>query len=148
MPLNWKIKRFEALSAAELYQVMQLRSEVFVVEQNCVYQDVDGKDPRAVHLIGEFDGEIIAYARLFGAGEYFVNASIGRVVIDKRFRDRKWGYELMNKAIEAVKDYFEASKISISAQLYLKRFYEKLGFVQIGEQYLEDGIPHIPMERE
>jgi ElaA protein len=87
MEIQWKIKRFEALSVAELYSVLQLRSEVFVVEQNCVYQDIDGKDVKALHLIGEYDAKIVAYARLFKSGDYFENASIGRVVIAANYRE-------------------------------------------------------------
>jgi ElaA protein len=95
MDLKWKIKRFTALSTSELYSVLQLRSEVFVVEQNCVYQDIDGKDQKALHLIGEFDSKIVAYARLFDAGNYFEQASIGRVVVGTAYRDKKRGHELM-----------------------------------------------------
>ncbi len=144
---EFKIKRFNELSLSDLYQVLKLRSEVFVVEQNCVYQDIDGKDERALHLIGSFDGEIIAYSRLFAAGDYFDNASIGRVVISAKYRDRKWGHDLLTAAITGIKEYFGTASITISAQLYLKKFYENHGFVQQGEEYLEDGIPHIEMTR-
>lgn len=147
MTINWKIKRFDALSLTELYQVLALRSEVFVVEQNCVYQDVDGKDYKALHLIGSFNSAVVGYARLFDAGDYFENASIGRVVVGKEFRNKKCGHELMKNAIKAIFENFGTATISISAQLYLKKFYEQHGFAQIGERYLEDGIPHILMER-
>lgn len=143
--LQWKIKRFETLSLNELYAILQLRSEVFIVEQNCPYQDVDGKDEKALHLIGEYEGKIVAYARLFQAGDYFENASIGRVVIAQNFRDKKWGHELMHQAMAGIATYFHSTRITISAQLYLQRFYESHGFVTIGEQYLEDDIPHIEM---
>jgi len=145
--INWKIKRFNELSISELYEILQLRSKVFVVEQNCVYQDIDGKDPKALHLLGEFDGKIVAYARMFKSGDYFDNASIGRVVIDPDYRDRKWGFEMMQQAILGVETFLGETKITISAQLYLQRFYEKLGFVQTSETYLEDDIPHIEMKR-
>jgi ElaA protein len=148
MDLKWKIKPFTALSTNELYAVLQLRSEVFVVEQNCVYQDIDGKDEKALHLIGEFDDKIVAYARLFRSGDYFENASIGRVVIDPDYRDKKWGHELMQQAISGVEQHFKTKKITISAQLYLKRFYESHGFVVTSETYLEDDIPHIEMKKE
>jgi ElaA protein len=146
MALEWKIKRFQELSIAELYDTLQLRSEVFVVEQNCVYQDIDGKDRKALHLIGEFDSRIVAYARLFDAGDYFEEASIGRVVVDAKSRDKKWGHELMQKAIAEIKDKYNTTAITISAQLYLQKFYESHGFVVTSEVYLEDDIPHIQMK--
>lgn len=144
----FKIKRFNELSVAELYQILQLRSEVFVVEQNCVYQDIDGKDQKALHLLGTFEGNIVAYVRLFTAGDYFDNASIGRVVISPKYRDRKWGHSLMTAAITAINEEFNTTAITISAQLYLKKFYEGHGFIQDGEEYLEDDIPHIRMHKE
>jgi ElaA protein len=146
--IEWKIKPFEALSAYELHDVLQLRSKIFVVEQNCVYLDIDGKDILALHLIGQFQGKTVAYARLFNAGVSFENASIGRVVVDSDYRERKWGHELMRKAIAGIKQSFGESKITIGAQLYLKKFYESHGFVQTSEMYLEDDIPHIEMKRE
>ncbi|MGV3461691.1 MAG: GNAT family N-acetyltransferase [Flavobacterium sp.] len=145
---QFKIKRFNELSLPELYQVLQLRSEVFVVEQNCVYQDIDGKDAKAVHVFSGEDGQVAAYCRLFGPGDYFENTSIGRVVIGEKYRDRKWGHAMMKAAIDAIAAIWQTSAITISAQLYLKKFYETHGFVQSGEQYLEDGIPHIRMHRE
>ena len=95
MKLKFKIKRFKELYASELYQLLQLRSEVFVVEQNCVYQDIDGKDQKALHVLAEIDNQVIAYARIFKANDYFKNASIGRVVIDDRYRANKLGHDLM-----------------------------------------------------
>lgn len=147
MDLKWKIKRFETLSAAELYNLLQLRSEVFVVEQNCVYQDVDGKDEKALHLIGEDNGLTVAYARLFKPKDYFDEASIGRVVVKKSYREKKLGHILMKEAIQAIESEFNQTKITISAQLYLKKFYESHGFIQTSETYLEDDIPHIEMKR-
>ena len=147
MELKFEIKRFNELSTQELYSVLQLRSEVFVVEQNCVYQDIDGKDAKAIHLLGSFNGEIVAYVRIFKPGDYFEQASIGRVVVKQIYRDRKWGYELMKEAIQATQTVFNETKITISAQLYLKKFYENLGFIQTSEMYLEDDIPHIEMRR-
>lgn len=148
MSLNWKIKEFESLSVNELYDILKLRSEIFVVEQNCVYLDLDGKDKTGLHLIGEFEGKIVAYSRLFKPGISFDNASIGRVVVDANYRDRKWGHELMREAITGIKKHFGESKITIGAQLYLKKFYESHGFLQTSEMYLEDDIPHIEMKRE
>jgi len=147
MSIQFKIKPFNGLSVAELYQVLQLRSEVFVVEQNCIYQDIDGKDRKALHLLGEFEGDIVAYARLFAPGYYFDKASIGRVVINANYRDRKWGHNLMQAAIAGIKEHYGQDAITISAQLYLKKFYEGHGFIQEGEEYLEDDISHIRMNR-
>ncbi|RYG41741.1 MAG: GNAT family N-acetyltransferase [Chitinophagaceae bacterium] len=144
----WKIKRFEALSIPELYQLLQLRSEVFVVEQNCIYQDLDGKDPNALHLIGEYEGNIVAYSRLFAPGVYFEKASIGRVVIAAGFRDRKWGHRMMEQAIAGIEANFGRVPIHISAQAYLQKFYEANGFICDGSTYLEDGIPHLGMDRD
>jgi ElaA protein len=147
MNLEWKIKRFDALSSQELYNLLQLRSEVFVVEQNCVYQDNDGKDEKAIHLIGEDNGKIVAYARLFKPAAYFEQASIGRVVVKESYRDKKLGHLLMREAIRVIETHFEETKITISAQLYLKKFYESHGFVQNSDMYLEDDIPHIEMKK-
>ena len=147
MKLQFKIKRFNELSASELYQLLQLRSEVFVVEQNCVYQDIDGKDEKALHLLGEIDNKVVAYSRIFKPKDYFENASIGRVAIAEKYRAQKWGHQLMQEAISGIENNFGIQSITISAQLYLKKFYESHGFVQIGETYLEDGIPHIEMLR-
>lgn len=148
MGIHWKIKSFENLSVNELYDILRLRSEIFVVEQNCVYLDLDGKDKLALHLFGEFEGKIVGYSRLFKPGITFDNASIGRVVVDANYRDRKWGHDLMREAIVGIKNHFGESKVTIGAQLYLKKFYESHGFVQTSEMYLEDDIPHIEMKRE
>lgn len=148
MEIQWKIKSFENLSVQELYDILRLRSEIFVVEQNCVYLDLDGKDKLALHLLGEFEGKIVAYSRLFKPGISFDNASIGRVVVDANYRDRKWGHNLMRESITGIKNHFGESKITIGAQLYLKKFYEAQGFVQTSEMYLEDDIPHIEMKKE
>ena len=147
MNLEWEIKRFTALTTDELYNLLQLRSEVFIVEQNCVYQDIDGKDRKALHLIGEYDSKIVAYARLFQAGDYFDEASIGRVVIGTQYREKKWGHELIQQAIVGIDEHFKTTKITISAQLYLQKFYESHGFVSTSETYLEDDIPHIQMKK-
>lgn len=144
---EWKIKRFEELSPLEIYQILELRSEVFVVEQNCVYQDIDGKDQYALHLLGVSDGKLACYARMFPAGKYFEEASIGRVVIREEFRQNKWGHDLMRQAIAGISDVYGTDAITISAQAYLRKFYEQHGFVFTGEEYLEDGIPHLRMKR-
>jgi len=146
MLINWVTKKFEALSVVELYQILRLRSEIFVVEQNCVYQDLDNKDQKAVHLFGEYDGKIIAYSRLFKAGDYFDCSSIGRVIVDSNYRDKKFGHELIKQGIAEIRNHFNEENITISAQLYLKKFYETHGFIQTSEMYLEDDIPHIEMK--
>ena len=146
MPINWVIKKFDALSVAELYQILRLRSEIFVVEQNCVYQDLDNKDQKALHLFGEFEGKIIAYSRLFKASDYFECSSIGRVVVAANYRDKKFGHDLIKQGIAEIRNHFNEEKITISAQLYLKKFYESHGFIQTSEMYLEDDIPHIEMK--
>lgn len=145
--MEFQIKQFSELSIFELYQILQLRSEVFVVEQDCVYQDIDFKDQKAIHILGFKNEKIIAYTRIFKPGDYFENASIGRVVVKENERKFGYGHELMKVSIEAIKSKYHQEKITISAQLYLKKFYESHGFIQIGENYLEDGIPHIRMDR-
>lgn len=147
MNIKWEIKRFNELSAAQMYELLRLRSEVFVVEQNCVYQDIDNKDQKAIHVIAFQNDEIIAYARIFAAGYYFENASIGRVLVKQENRIQKLGHELMRQAISAISSEFHTDSITISAQSYLQKFYEQHGFVKVGDGYLEDNIPHIKMQR-
>ncbi|MGJ8743284.1 GNAT family N-acetyltransferase [Polaribacter sp.] len=141
------IKRFSELSTTELYQILQLRSEVFVVEQDCVYQDVDFKDQKALHVFGIKNDTIVAYSRIFKPTDYFKNASIGRVVVAAKERKYGYGHDLLKASILAIKKHFKVDKITISAQVYLKKFYESHHFIQKGEAYLEDGIPHIRMDR-
>ena len=140
-------KTFNELSTQELYDVLQLRAEVFVVEQDCVYQDVDGKDQKAWHVLGYKDNVLVAYTRIFKPGDYFKESSIGRVVVAEKQRQFKYGYEIMQASIKAIKEEFNETLIKISAQCYLKRFYNNLGFKETGEEYLEDGIPHMAMIR-
>ncbi len=139
------IKKFQELTTSELYELLQLRSEVFVVEQNCVYQDIDGKDAKALHVLGKKEGKTIAYTRLFNSGEYFDTPSIGRVVVKKSERMYGYGHDLMKASIKAILDNYNETTITISAQTYLQKFYKSHGFEQVGEAYLEDGIPHIRM---
>ncbi|WP_299393763.1 GNAT family N-acetyltransferase [uncultured Gelidibacter sp.] len=138
-------KTFKELSIDELYALLQLRSEIFVVEQNCVYQDIDYKDQNALHVLGFKDSELVAYTRIFKPGDYFELASIGRVLVKASARHLNFGYAIMEASIKAIEERYNETKIKISAQTYLKRFYNNLGFVEIGEGYLEDGIPHIGM---
>lgn len=143
--INIVTKSFKQLTTKELYDLLQLRSEVFVVEQDCVYQDIDGKDQKALHILGYKDDVLVAYTRIFKPGDYFKEASIGRVVVSANARKLKLGYAIMKASVEAIKTNFETSTIRISAQTYLKRFYNELEFYEVGKGYLEDGIPHINM---
>ncbi len=136
------VKRFNELSTEELYKILRLRSEVFVVEQDCVYQDVDNKDQKALHVVGEKDGEIVAYTRIFKPGDYFDNVSIGRVVVSQDQRKYGLGKQIMQASLAAIDQKFPNKAIEISAQSYLLKFYTELGFNAFGEEYLEDGIPH------
>ena len=143
--LKIQTKTFKQLSIDELYALLQLRSEIFVMEQNCVYQDLDYKDQSALHVLGFKDKQLVAYTRIFRPGDYFDNASIGRVLVKATERNFKYGYDMMEASIKAINDYYGVNEIKISAQQYLKKFYSNLGFKQEGEGYLEDGIPHIGM---
>ncbi len=139
------IKTFNELTTSELYQILRLRSEVFVVEQDCVYQDVDDKDQQATHLFITNNNKVVAYTRLFAPGLYFDTASIGRVVSASDYRKDGLGHQLIDVSIKAIQQKFNTSIITISAQTYLKKFYESHGFIKEGLEYLEDGIPHIKM---
>ena len=141
--MNTVIKKFSELSTEEIYNILKLRSEVFVVEQNCVYQDIDEKDKKATHLFLEKNNDIIAYTRIFKKGDYYKeNPSIGRVVVSKKERGKNLGKEIMLNSIEFIKKELEGRKIELSAQKYLDKFYRDLDFYSEGEDYLEDGIPH------
>lgn len=142
-----KVKTFEELTIHELYEVLALRAEVFVVEQDCVYQDIDGKDQKAIHVLGYKNEKLVAYTRCFDQGIYFEEASIGRVIVKQNERKYGYGHDIMKASIEEIEDRFKVTTIKISAQQYLTKFYESHQFKQIGEGYLEDGIPHIAMIR-
>ena len=135
-------KIFSELTTEELYQILRLRSEVFVVEQDCIYQDLDNKDQKAIHLFFKENDEILAYTRIFKAGYYYENPSIGRVVVSKKNRGKDVGKKIMIDSIEYIKQNIKGKKIELSAQKYLDKFYKDLGFYKTGEDYLEDGIPH------
>ncbi len=143
----WRLKKFHELTVDELYNILQLRSEVFIIEQNCVYQDVDGKDQAAWHLMGIDDSQLIAYTRILSAGISYEDPSIGRVVTLPSKRRSGLGRELMHASIAECERLFGKTPITLSAQSYLIHFYESLGFSTVGDQYLEDGIPHIKMTR-
>ena len=143
--MNTYIKTFDYLSNTEIYQILRLRSEVFVVEQECIYQDIDNKDKKAVHIFLKEKNEIIAYSRVFKEKEYFENPSIGRVAVANKRRMYGVGKKIMNISIDYIKQNIKAKSIEISAQKYLKKFYSNLGFIQQGDEYLEDNIPHLRM---
>ncbi|AVR44828.1 GNAT family N-acetyltransferase [Christiangramia fulva] len=143
--LRISIKEFHELSLDELYDILQLRSEVFVVEQDCVYQDIDGKDRKAIHVVGFKNNEVVAYTRCFKPGFYFTEAAIGRVVVKKSERKFGYGHAIMEASHKAINRFFNTSEIRLSAQQYLIKFYESHGYETSGEGYLEDGIPHINM---
>lgn len=145
--VNWTIKRFHGLTLEELYRILQLRTEVFIVEQNCVYQDPDGKDQFAWHLMAIEDEKLAAYTRILPPGVSSESPAIGRVVTSSSKRRSGLGRELMRRSIETCEKLFGKTSITLSAQVYLQSFYESLGFIVVGEEYLEDGIPHIKMLR-
>ena len=145
MKISWKIKTWEQLKTKELYSILKLRSKVFVVEQNCVYQDIDDKDKLAIHVFGFVEGKIIAYSRLFNKKEYFKETSFGRAVVELTNRGKGNGDMLVEKSLLTIKEKYKEQKVKISAQAHLVNFYKKHGFKTIGKEYLEDGIPHIAM---
>ncbi len=148
-PLVWTIKAFEALSLDELYKILQLRQEVFILEQACVYNDLDNKDQKSFHLMGWHDDVLAAYTRLLPWGVSYPDAtSIGRVLVAGDFRGKGLGEELMRRSIEAVYQLFGHHAIKIGAQEHLHVFYNRLGFVQTSDRYMDAGIPHIEMRLE
>jgi len=151
----WHCKRWEELSREELYALLRLRAEVFVVEQDCPYQDLDDKDRNGLHLWAERAGDrasvsvdVLALTRLLPAGvSYAKEVSIGRVVTAQGVRGTGLGRELMLRSLEALHQEWPGDSIRLSAQQYLESFYAEFGFEAVGEPYLEDGIPHIAMVR-
>lgn len=144
--LPWHCKPFDALTARELYAILALRGEVFVVEQRCAYLDPDGHDPAAWHLwSGDGDGRVLAYARVFPPGVKCPEACIGRVVTSPSVRGTGIGRALMARALEVVARECGDVPIHLSAQAHLERFYGSFGFERVGENYIEDGIPHVGM---
>jgi ElaA protein len=143
--LSWALKKFTELNTTELYAILQLRNEVFVVEQNCPYQDADDKDQKSLHFMGWDGATLVAYTRIIPQGISYNEASIGRVVTSPKYRGAGAGKELMRRSIEHTYSSFNCTRIKIGAQVYLQSFYEGLGFVQCSEPYLEDNIPHIEM---
>lgn len=145
MKLKFKWSRLESFTALELHEIIKARESVFVVEQNCPYQETDDLDPNAWHLSALVNGELAAYARVVDPEIKNSQPSIGRVMTLKKFRGLKIGRRLMEEAIEFTEQKYPGNAIKISAQVYLQKFYESLGFRAYGEPYDEDGIPHIDM---
>lgn len=145
--IQWTCSRFEDLSALLLYRILQIRQEIFVVEQNCAYLDADGQDGIALHLVGKMNDKICAYARIFPPNNN-AGAIIGRVVVHSSARGKGLGYTLMKQAHQYIEREFPDNPcITLGAQSHLRHFYGNLGYVQNGPEYLEDDIPHIPMIR-
>ncbi|HEY0031501.1 MAG TPA: GNAT family N-acetyltransferase [Bacteroidia bacterium] len=146
--MHWEIKKFEALQVTELYAIMQLRAEVFIVEQNCPYQDADGKDLKSFHLMGyDENRKLIVFARILPQNVSYAEVSIGRVVASPSVRGTGAGKLLMEQSLKEIETLFGKVPVRIGAQEYLKKFYEGFGFIQTSESYLEDNIPHIEMLR-
>jgi ElaA protein len=143
----WKIKTFDEFTVPELYAVIKARVDVFVVEQNCPYPDLDGYDQKAIHLWAEENSEILAYCRIFDKGIKYNEASIGRVLTTEKARGKSLGKQLITYAVQTIENRFRTSEIRISAQDYLLRFYGGFGFEDTGKKYLEDDIPHTEMFR-
>lgn len=148
MQIQWVCKHFNELTATELYSIIRLRNEVFVVEQNCVFQDADNKDLHCHHLMGWLNNELIAYTRLLNKGVAYNYVSIGRVITSAAHRKTGVGKLLMQQSIKECYELFGKQTIKIGAQLYLKKFYESFGFIQSSNVYDEDGIDHIEMLKE
>ncbi len=151
MKLQWFTFSFEQLSTHQLYEILALRSQVFVVEQNCIYQDVDGADPKALHVCAydmQDNGPVlVAYARIFNADIKFAEAAIGRVLTHHQYRDKKLGHLLLQESLNAIEAHFGLQAIRIGAQTHLEKFYQQYGFVVAGAPFLEDGIEHTEMLR-
>lgn len=143
--IQWQCRQFDDLTAAQLYEILQLRTEVFVLEQDCVYQDMDGCDRGAQHVTGHLDGSLVCYSRLLEKGIKYATPSIGRVLTKQSIRRDGYGKVLMLKTLDYCEQLWPGEDTTISAQQYLEKFYRELGFTTQSEPYLEDGIPHIEM---
>nr|WP_314494676.1 GNAT family N-acetyltransferase [uncultured Chryseobacterium sp.] len=143
----WKIKSFDEITTSELYEIIKARVDVFVVEQNCPYPDLDGYDQKAIHIWAEQENAVLAYCRIFNKGIKYGETSIGRVLTTERARGKNLGKQLIQYAVETIENRFHTTQIRISAQDYLLRFYSGFGFEDTGKKYLEDNIPHTEMFR-
>jgi ElaA protein len=142
---EWTLLDFDALDTRGLYELLRLRAAVFVVEQSCAFQDLDGLDPQALHLLGRQHGSLVAYARCFAAGVTFAEASIGRIVTRDTLRGTGLGHRLVERAMQAVGERWGIQPIRIGAQARLKHFYRRHGFKDVNRAYVEDGIEHLEM---
>ena len=140
--INWNLKKFSELSLDELYGILKLRSEVFVVEQDCVYQDLDDKDQCAYHLFLKKDNDVVAVLRILPKGVSYDEMAIGRVIVKKQYRGNGISREMINKALDFIINDLDNDKIRLSGQAYLREFYESFGFRKVSDVYLEDGIDH------
>lgn len=143
----WKVKKFDELTVPELYQIIKARVDIFVVEQDCPYPDLDGYDQKALHLWVEEEGVVLAYCRIFPKGIKYNETSLGRVLTTEQGRGKGLGKNLISYAVQIIENRLKTSEIRISAQDYLLHFYESFGFVDTGKKYLEDNIPHTEMLR-
>jgi ElaA protein len=144
--LTWQVIPFGRLSPLQLHDLLKVRVDVFVVEQQCAYEEIDGKDPGCFHVLGmNSEGRVVATARIAPPGVLYTEASIGRVAMLKAFRGFGYGYDIMNQALTFSRSEFHESDVKIAAQYYLEKFYQQLGFVTISDQFPWDGIPHVYM---
>jgi len=144
--MQWILKKFHDLTVDEFHDILQLRINIFVVEQNCPYPELDDRDKIAFHFFGiNKENKIIAYTRIFKPGDYYEEAAFGRVVVHQDYRNQKIGFQLVEQTIIEIHKLFGNINIKIGAQTYLNNFYQSFGFHQIGDDYIEDGIPHIHM---
>lgn len=148
--MKWTFKEYKELTLNEFHAILKLRIDVFIVEQNCPYSELDNKDKLAFHLFAfaeENPDEIIAYTRIFKPGDYYKQAALGRVVVHPDYRKKNLGRILIQETIQKIDEHFNTTTIKIGAQTYLQKFYESFQFEQDGDAYIEDGIPHIHMIR-
>ncbi|WP_251859876.1 GNAT family N-acetyltransferase [Clostridium sp. Marseille-Q2269] len=143
--MGWNLKKFNELTTEEIYEILRVRNQVFVVEQECAYEDCDGKDKSSYHLFYMEEGKVISYVRILPKGLTFHEISIGRVLVNKDYRGKGFARQNISKAIEFVENNLKENSIRISAQHYLLEFYKSFGFKPVSEVYLEDDIPHIEM---
>lgn len=145
--MNWKIKPFNELTTIELYELMRLRQEVFIIEQDCNYLDADGKDLESYHVLGYDSNELAAYARVVKPGISYKEVAVGRVIVKESHRSNKLGYELMQICHDFISTKLKQASIRLSAQSHLESFYRNCGYEPTGKEYLEDNIPHKEMLR-
>lgn len=144
--MNWKTYQFDELTARKLYEVLKLRVDVFVVEQNCPYPELDDLDQQSIHLLYSENDEVLAYARLVPADVKYDLPSIGRVIVRKDARGRGLAKELLERSIDCILTEWKAPSIQLQGQVYLQEFYQSFGFVPVSDSYDEDGIPHVDMK--